>query len=91
GHSAVVRGMEQGRDFGLADLEPGALEALGVLLARLDGQGKDWERFGRQAVQFHLRNAEAWANRATGEDLAAQIDPDFVFGPEVSATSHSAA
>ncbi|MEV8638306.1 ATP-binding protein, partial [Streptosporangium sp. NPDC051023] len=31
--------------------------------------------------EFHLRNAGAWANRATGEDLATQIDPDFVFGP----------
>ncbi|MFI7536905.1 ATP-binding protein, partial [Streptosporangium sp. NPDC049376] len=42
---------------------------------------KDWGLFGRQAVEFHLRNARAWANRATGEDLAAQIDPEFVFGP----------
>ncbi|MER7213608.1 ATP-binding protein, partial [Streptosporangium sp. NPDC020145] len=35
--------------------------------------------------EFHLRNARAWANRATGEDLAAQIDPEFVFGPQVTA------
>ncbi|MEV7907648.1 ATP-binding protein [Streptomyces anulatus] len=81
GHSAAVRAMEQGRPFALADLEPGNVEALGVLLARLDAQEKDWARFGRQAAQFHVRNAEAWANRAVGEDLAAQIDPDFVFGP----------
>ncbi|SFJ51529.1 CO dehydrogenase maturation factor [Streptosporangium canum] len=80
-HSAAVRAMEQGRPFRLEDLEPANAEALGGLLTHLDAQEKDWARFGRQAVQFHLKNAEAWANRATGEDLAAQIDPDFVFGP----------
>ncbi|GIH93076.1 ATP-binding protein [Planobispora siamensis] len=80
-HSAAVRAMEQGRPFTLDDLEPANAEALAVLLKHLDGREKDWERFGRQAVEFHLRNARAWANRATGEDLAAQVDPDFVFGP----------
>ncbi|MER5317922.1 ATP-binding protein [Streptosporangium roseum] len=80
-HSAAVRAMEQGRAFRLEDLEPANVEALGRMLKHLDAQEKDWARFGRQAVQFHLKNAEAWANRATGEDLAAQIDPGFVFGP----------
>ncbi|GII54420.1 ATP-binding protein [Planotetraspora thailandica] len=82
-HSPAVRGMEQGRPFTLADLEPANRQALGTLLDRLDAQPKDWERFGRQAAEFHLRNAHAWANRATGQDLAAQIDPGFVYGPAV--------
>ncbi|GAB2447590.1 ATP-binding protein [Streptosporangium sandarakinum] len=80
-HSAAVRAMEQGRPFTLGDLEPAGMKALGTLLARLDAQEKDWWKFGQQAVEFHLRNARAWANRATGEDLAAQIDPGFIFGP----------
>ncbi|MFF5205115.1 ATP-binding protein [Streptosporangium sp. NPDC000396] len=80
-HSAAIRAMEQGRPFTLEDLEPANVRALDKILKHLDAQEKDWERFGRQAVQFHLRNAEAWANRATGQDLAAQVDPDFVFGP----------
>ncbi|GGS74521.1 ATP-binding protein [Planobispora rosea] len=80
-HSPAVRAMEQGRPFTLDDLEPVNAEALTVLLKHLDAQEKDWARFGRQAAEFHLRNAEAWANRAVGEDLAAQIDPGFVFGP----------
>ncbi|MFJ2028025.1 ATP-binding protein [Streptosporangium sp. NPDC087985] len=80
-HSAAIRAMEQGRRFSLRDLEPVNSEALGMLLKHLDAQEKDWSRSGRQAVQFHLKNAKAWANRATGEDLAAQIDPEFVFGP----------
>jgi CO dehydrogenase maturation factor len=28
------------------------------------------------------RPAATWANRATGQDLTAQIDPDFVIGPQ---------
>ncbi|GII95609.1 ATP-binding protein [Sinosporangium siamense] len=80
-HSAAVRAMEQGRPFTLSDLEPANLDGLARLLDRVDTQPKDWETFGRQTVEFHLRNAEAWANRATGADLKSQIDPSFVYGP----------
>lgn len=80
-HSPAVRAMEQGRPFTLGDLEPVNRETLAAMLRRLDDQPKDWAKFGRQAIEFHLRNAEAWANRATGEDLRAQVDPEFVFGP----------
>jgi CO dehydrogenase maturation factor len=83
-HSSAVRAMEQGRAFTLGDLEPVNRRALATLLDHLDAQPKDWEKFGRQAAEFHLRNALAWANRATGEDLAAQIDPGFVYGPAVT-------
>ncbi|WP_214106954.1 ATP-binding protein [Acrocarpospora catenulata] len=79
-HSPAVRAMEQGHPFTLADLEPGNLAALATMLDRLDAQPKDWARFGRQTAEFHLRNARAWANRATGADLSHQIDPDFVYG-----------
>ncbi|MEN3533764.1 ATP-binding protein [Microbispora sp. ZYX-F-249] len=84
GHSPAIRGMEQGRPFTLDDLEPAGRQALATLLDRLDAQPKDWPKFGRQAAEFHLRNAHAWANRATGQDLAAQIDPGFVYGPAVA-------
>ncbi len=80
-HSAAVRAMEQGRPFTLDDLEPANAEALSVLVKHADAQEKDWARFGRQAVEFHLRNARAWANERTGLDLADQIDPGFVYGP----------
>ena len=43
-------------------------------------------RLGRlppATVAFHLRNAAAWGDRATGADLAAQVDPEFVPGPLV--------
>lgn len=79
-HSPAVRAMEQGRSFTLDDLEPGNLAGLQTLLDRVDAAEKDWAKFGRQAHEFHLRNARAWANKATGQDLAGQIDPDFIFG-----------
>ncbi|KAA9378853.1 ATP-binding protein [Microbispora cellulosiformans] len=84
GHSPAVRAMEQGRPFALGDLEPTAHHALATMLDRLDAQPKDWAKFGRHAAEFHTRNARAWANRATGDDLVAQIDPEFVYGPAVT-------
>ncbi|MDF2705510.1 ATP-binding protein [Nonomuraea muscovyensis] len=80
-HSAAVRAMEQGRPFALDDLEPANADALTVLLKEVDAQEKDWARFGRQAEEFHLRNARAWGDARTGLDLGEQIDPGFVYGP----------
>ena len=77
--------MEQGRPFTLEDLEPANSDGLGRLLRHLDAQEKNWAALrppGRASSTSATR--EAWANRATGEDLAAQIDPDFVFGPHTS-------
>jgi CO dehydrogenase maturation factor len=81
GHEPAVRAMEQGRTFTLADLSPATRTALDVLRDALDRQDKDWARYTRQATEFHLKNARAWANAAAGEDLAAQIDPSFTLGP----------
>ena len=44
-------------------------------------RSKTGPAFTRQAVEFHLKNARAWANAATGQDLATQVDPEFVMGP----------
>jgi len=81
GHLPVIRGMEQGRPFGLDELGADSLSALAVLRAAVDSRPKDWATFTRQAAEFHLKNARAWANAATGLDLAQQIDPDVVIGP----------
>ncbi|MFD8820290.1 adenylyl-sulfate kinase [Streptomyces sp. NPDC059627] len=77
--SPYVRAQEQGRGSGV--LEPPNSRALDRLRAALDRRGKDWDAFQRHAVEFHLRNAAAWADAATGRDLAAQVDPDFRHGP----------
>jgi CO dehydrogenase maturation factor len=89
GHEPAVRAMEQGRPFGLADLGPAARTALGAVQAAVDAQVKDWAAFTRQAVEFHLKNARAWANTAVGADLAAQVDPEFTLGPQAILAARS--
>lgn len=85
--SGHVRAAERGRARPIAALEPHNLAALEVLMSTVDSAPRDWERFHRQAVEFHLRNARSWGNERTGQDLAAQIDPDFVPGPAALAGS----
>ncbi len=75
--SAPVRAMEQGRPFGIGDLEPANLAALAKVHSAVDTTDRDWDRFVTQMHDIHLRNATAWANDATGVDLAGQIDPEF--------------
>ncbi|MFI9392983.1 ATP-binding protein [Streptomyces bauhiniae] len=87
GHSDWVRAMEKGRPprFGL--LEDGNVRALETLRAAADATYglRDWERYTRQMVHFHLRNAQSWGNERTGADLAAQVDPGFVLGESAAA------
>ena len=52
-----------------------------MLQDAVDAQVKDWAKFTRQAAEFHLKNARAWANAAVGADLAAQVDPGFALSP----------
>lgn len=90
GTSAYVRAQEQGRDKGFDALEPANRTALARVQLEADSVPQDWPRFTRQAVQFHLKNARAWGDRATGVDLGAQVDPDFVMGPAAFAAQGSA-
>jgi len=85
GHESAVRAMEQGRPFSLDDLSPGTAAALSAIQSRLDAAPRDWDRYTRLAAEFHRRNARAWASDKAGEDLAAQIDPDFTLGPHALA------
>ncbi|MBV1854903.1 ATP-binding protein [Catellatospora tritici] len=82
GRSSFVRAAERGAPRPIAELEPVNRAALNVIRAAVDGCAKDWDRYTAQAVEFHLRNAQAWGNARSGEDLAAQVDPDFVLGPQ---------
>jgi CO dehydrogenase maturation factor len=87
--SSYVRAQEQGREQG--ELEAHNLHALTLLKDAVDARTKDWVTFQRHAVEFHLRNAAAWANDATGHDLAAQVDPEFHHGPEAQAATGATA
>ncbi len=80
GHSDWVRSMEKGRPSRFELLEADNRMALQTLQDTAEdsyGQ-RDWERYTRQMVHFHLKNAESWGNEKTGADLAAQVDPAFV-------------
>ncbi|WP_328613869.1 AAA family ATPase [Amycolatopsis sp. NBC_00355] len=77
--SRHVRAAERGTTRPIGELEPRNLSTLRTMHAAVDAEQRDWARYQRQAVEFHLRNAQAWA----GADLAAQVDPEFVLGPQV--------
>ncbi|CAL9485651.1 ATP-binding protein [Streptomyces sp. enrichment culture] len=89
GQSEWVRSLERGRPGPFGALEPENREALRVLRDAVDATyaRRDWERYTRQMVHFHLRNAESWGNATTGADLAAQVDPAFVLREAVTRPS----
>ncbi|HVK20620.1 MAG TPA: ATP-binding protein [Actinokineospora sp.] len=81
GRSAHVRAAERGQVRPIELLEPENRAALRAMRQLVDGVEKDWPTYQRQAVEFHVRNARAWASSRSGRDLADQVDPDFVPGP----------
>ncbi|MFF3690022.1 ATP-binding protein [Streptomyces sp. NPDC002187] len=82
GHSDWVRAMEKGRPPHFELLEAVNRMALQKLQSAAEDSytDRDPERYMRQMVHFHLRNAESWGSAKTGADLAAQVDPGFVLG-----------
>jgi CO dehydrogenase maturation factor len=89
GHSDWVRAMEKGRPPRFELLEEDNRRSLHALQAAADAsyERRDWDRYTRQMVHFHLKNAQSWGNERTGADLAAQVDPDFVLGERAVATA----
>ncbi|MFJ8360267.1 ATP-binding protein [Streptomyces sp. NPDC093984] len=87
GHSDWVRSMEKGRPPRFESLEDASRRSLRVLQAAADAtyELRDWERYTRQMVHFHRKNAASWGNERTGADLAAQIDPGFVLSEALTA------
>lgn len=64
GHSDWVRSMEKGRPSRFELLEADNRMALQALqdAAEDSYELRDWERYTRQMVHFHLKNAESWGN-----------------------------
>ena len=87
--SAHVRAAERGEIRPISTLEPANTATLDAMRKMVNGSTKDWASYQRQAVEFHLRNAAAWANERTGCDLAGQVDPGFVPGPDALVRSRS--
>jgi CO dehydrogenase maturation factor len=89
GHSDWVRAMEKGRPPRFEFLEAVNRRSLHALQTAADAtyELRDWERYTRQMVQFHLKNAVNWGNAKTGADLTEQVDPGFVLGESPMATA----
>lgn len=89
GHSDWVRAMEKGRPPRFEMLEAGNRLALQSLQNAAEDSyaHRDWERYTRQMVHFHLKNAESWGNERTGADLASQVDPAFVLSERYAEVS----
>ena len=62
---------------------PTARRCAAIRAARRRLRARTGRAYARQAAEFHLRNAAAWANDRAGADLTDQIDPDFVLGPQL--------
>jgi CO dehydrogenase maturation factor len=81
GISRHIKAAEQGHPRPIGDLEPHNRTVLDTLVSTVDSTVRDWSAYTALAVEFHRRNAHAWANARTGADLTDQIDPDFILGP----------
>jgi CO dehydrogenase maturation factor len=77
GLSRYVRQMEKGVIGDMSEVETENMAALENLLKLVDKRKKDWNKFYRQAVEFHIKNAESWANAQLGTNVVNQIDPAF--------------
>ena len=82
--SSFVKKIDRGQIIPLSELELQNKESVKKIVAVIDNQKKDWHKFYRQAVEFHIKNAKSWANIASGKDLTQQIDPAFNFIDAVS-------
>ncbi len=78
--SRYVKAAERGSVGPIAELEEDNLAVLDAARERALAVGKDWEKFTRQAHEFHRRAAAAWGNDRAGVDLADQIVPGFLLG-----------
>lgn len=75
--SAYVRHADRGTPLPINQLEPENTAALEAVTTALRACKKDWVKSYRDAATLHEKNAASWANKATGTDITAQIDPEF--------------
>ncbi|MDB4940333.1 MAG: ATP-binding protein [Candidatus Doudnabacteria bacterium] len=78
GQSDFVKNSERGEVISINFLEEQNIQALKKLIQIVGESKKDWTKFYRQTVEFHIKNSESWGNVSIGKDLRKQVDPDFV-------------
>ncbi len=77
--SDYIRATEQGEKISFTRLEQENTFAMEAILNVVNATQKDWKKFYSQMIEFHIRNAQSWANASAGEDLTLQVDPNFSF------------
>ncbi len=77
--SDYVKDLEKGNFKPLEQLEKLNADSLKIMKKIVDETKKNWQKFYSQTVEFHVKNAESWANTTVGEDLTRQVDPNFSF------------
>ncbi|HEY0901855.1 MAG TPA: hypothetical protein VGD95_07005, partial [Micavibrio sp.] len=75
---ALVKARDRGEEAPLSLLEPHNRAVLEDIIHILCAQRRDWARYWEQAIEFHLKNAESWANAYTGTDLSRQIQREYL-------------
>ncbi len=79
--SVFIKKADRGEVLPVSELETENKKSIEAVVRAIDAQKKDWIKFYRQAIKFHIKNAKSWANESFGKDLTSQIDPLFVFTP----------
>jgi CO dehydrogenase maturation factor len=77
-HSGWVRQAERGLRPPFAAIEQPNKAAIGAVIDAAALQRRDWRRYWRWAVHFHVKKAESWANAAVGHDVTGQVDHAFL-------------
>ncbi|GAB3223728.1 hypothetical protein GCM10027447_11760 [Glycomyces halotolerans] len=80
GRSRYVKAAERGSVGPIGELEDENLAVIDEARRLAVTAGKDWEKFTRQAHEFHRKAAAAWGSERAGVDLSEQIVPGFVLG-----------
>lgn len=72
-----IKKFERGTPPTISLLDNTCIHELQKIQSCIDNQHKDWNTYYNQAVEFHLKNAQSWANESLQSDLENQIDPNF--------------
>lgn len=76
--SPFIKARDRGEAALESDIEPENVGIIDDILSLLCAHKRNWNRYWSQAISFHLKNAESWANAYTGVDLSKQIQKEYL-------------